>query len=175
MPIAPSAHVHPTAVIDPRADIGEEAQVGPHVVIEGEVRVGPGCVLRPGVHLIGPLTMGCHNEVYSHAVLGERPQHVKYAGEPTRVEVGNLVLQGSISIAQPGCRGVDPLRKPPNRGRPPSGGRVGVIRQSILMPHARQRQQRSHGRGLLVSCRLPYRAREGDARHHRQPEAEPSE
>ena len=89
MPIAPSARVHPSAVIDPRADVGPDVEVGPHVVIEGEVRVGAGCVLRPGVHLFGPLTMGCHNEVYSHAVLGERPQHLKYAGEATGVEIGD--------------------------------------------------------------------------------------
>jgi UDP-N-acetylglucosamine acyltransferase len=59
------------------------------VVIEGEVTIGTGCVLRPGVHLVGPLTMGCHNTVFSGAVLGEQPQHLKYAGEPTRVEIGD--------------------------------------------------------------------------------------
>jgi UDP-N-acetylglucosamine acyltransferase len=41
------------------------------------------------VHLIGPLTMGCHNAVFSHAVLGEAPQHLKYNGEPSRVVVGD--------------------------------------------------------------------------------------
>src|SRR5690242_5512146 len=87
MPIAPSARVHPTAVVSPEADVGEGADVGPHVVIEGEVRVGAGSVLRPGCCLIGPLTMGRHNTVYSGAVLGERPQHVKYNGEPTRLEI----------------------------------------------------------------------------------------
>jgi len=89
MPIAPSARVHPTAVVAPEADVGEGVQVGPHVVIEGEVRVGAGCVLRPGSCLIGPLTMGRHNTVYSGAVLGERPQHTKYNDEPTRLEVGD--------------------------------------------------------------------------------------
>jgi UDP-N-acetylglucosamine acyltransferase len=89
MPIAPSARVHPTAVVAPEADVGEGAVVGPHVVLEGAVRVGAGCVLRPGCCLIGPLTLGCHNTVYSGAVLGERPQHVKYNGEPTGLEVGD--------------------------------------------------------------------------------------
>jgi UDP-N-acetylglucosamine acyltransferase len=89
MSIAQSARIHPTAVIAPEADLGEEVQVGPYVVLEGEVRIGAGCVLRPGAHLIGPLTMGCHNTVYSGAVLGERPQHLKYAGEPTRLVLGD--------------------------------------------------------------------------------------
>jgi UDP-N-acetylglucosamine acyltransferase len=89
MPIARSARVHPTAVIAPEADVGEGVEVGPYVVLEGEVRVGAGCVLRPGCCLIGPLTLGCHNAVYGGAVLGERPQHVKYNGEPTRLEIGD--------------------------------------------------------------------------------------
>jgi UDP-N-acetylglucosamine acyltransferase len=89
MPIAQSARVHPTAVIDPEADLGDDVQVGPFVVIEGPVKVGAGCVLRNGAHLIGPLTMGCHNTVHSFAVLGDAPQHLKYAGEPTGLEIGD--------------------------------------------------------------------------------------
>jgi UDP-N-acetylglucosamine acyltransferase len=89
MLIAQSAQVHPSAIVAPEADLGEEVQVGPHVVIEGEVKLGPGCVLRPGVHLVGPLTMGCHNKVFTGAVLGEEPQHLKYQGEPTRLEIGD--------------------------------------------------------------------------------------
>jgi UDP-N-acetylglucosamine acyltransferase len=89
MPIAQSAQVHPSAVVSPQASVDEQVQIGPHVVIEGEVRVGPHCVLRPGVHLIGPMVLGSHNTVFSGAVLGEQPQHLRYAGEPTRVEIGD--------------------------------------------------------------------------------------
>src|ERR1700677_4965221 len=89
MPIAHAARVHPTAVIEPEADLVEDVQVGPFVVIEGPVRIGAGCVVKAGAHLQGPLTMGEQNHVYNHAVLGEQPQHLKYAGEPTRVEIGD--------------------------------------------------------------------------------------
>jgi UDP-N-acetylglucosamine acyltransferase len=89
MPISPSARIHPTAVIDPDADLGDNVEVGPFAVIEGPVRVGPGCVLKTGAHLIGPLTLGKENQVYSYAVLGEQPQHLKYAGEKTRLEIGD--------------------------------------------------------------------------------------
>jgi UDP-N-acetylglucosamine acyltransferase len=89
MGAAQSVRAHPTAVIDPEAELGEDVQVGPHVVIEGPVKVGAGCVLRAGAHLIGPLTMGCHNQVHSYAVLGDQPQHLKYAGERTSVEIGD--------------------------------------------------------------------------------------
>jgi UDP-N-acetylglucosamine acyltransferase len=89
MPIRPSARVHPTAIVSPEADLADDVEVGPFVVIEGPVRLGPGCAVRPYAHLIGPLTMGRGNKVYSGAVLGERPQHLRYADEPTALEVGD--------------------------------------------------------------------------------------
>ncbi len=89
MSISPAARIHPTAVISPEAELADDVQVGPHVVIEGAVKLGPGCVLRPHAMLVGPLTMGSNNAVYSFAVLGERPQHLKYNDEPTRLEIGN--------------------------------------------------------------------------------------
>lgn len=99
MPIAQSARIHPSAVISPEVDLGEDVQVGPFVVLEGEVRIGAGCVLRPGAHLIGPLTMGCHNTVFSGAVLGERPQHLRYADEPTRLVIGDHnVIREHVTI-----------------------------------------------------------------------------
>lgn len=89
MAIAQSARIHPTAIIAVEADVGDDVQIGPYAVIEGEVRIGAGCVLRPNVHLIGPLTMGCHNTIFGGAVLGEQPQHLQYAGEPTRLVIGD--------------------------------------------------------------------------------------
>ena len=76
-------------MVSEEAVLGEGVVVGPHVVIEGLARIGPHCVLKAHVHICGPLTMGCNNTVYSGAVLGERPQHLKYAEEPTTVEIGD--------------------------------------------------------------------------------------
>jgi UDP-N-acetylglucosamine acyltransferase len=89
MPAAEAARIHPTAVISPGAELADDVLVGPYTIIEGKVRLGPGCVLRSHVHLIGPLTMGRHNLVFTGAVLGERPQHVKYNDEPTSTEIGD--------------------------------------------------------------------------------------
>jgi UDP-N-acetylglucosamine acyltransferase len=86
---AQSSRIHPTAIISPEAILADDVEVGPYVVIEGSVRVGARCVLRPRAHLCGPLTMGRNNTVFSGAVLGERPQHVKYNGEPTSLEIGD--------------------------------------------------------------------------------------
>jgi UDP-N-acetylglucosamine acyltransferase len=87
--MASTDRIHPTAVVSPEAVLADDVEVGAYAVVEGQVRIGPGCVLRPRAHLFGPLTMGCHNTVYPGAVLGERPQHLKYNGEPTGLEIGN--------------------------------------------------------------------------------------
>jgi UDP-N-acetylglucosamine acyltransferase len=63
--------------------------IGPYAVIEGKVHLGPGCIVRPYVHLCGDLTVGRNNQIFSGAVLGEQPQHLHYHGEPTRVEIGD--------------------------------------------------------------------------------------
>src|SRR5262249_37905051 len=89
MQFAQPYRIHPTAIISPEAELADDVQIGAHAVLEGPVRVGAGCVIRPGAYLFGPLTMGCHNQVCTHAVLGEQPQHVKYGGEATRVEIGD--------------------------------------------------------------------------------------
>jgi UDP-N-acetylglucosamine acyltransferase len=89
MPIAPTVRIHPTAVVSPEADLSDNVEVGPYVVVEGRVRIGPGCVLRPHAYLCGPLTMGSGNIVFSGAVLGEQPQHLKYNQEPTGLEIGD--------------------------------------------------------------------------------------
>src|SRR5262245_4764563 len=82
--------IHPTAVVSAEAELAAGVEVGPYVVIEGRVRVGPDCVLRPGALLCGPLTLGRGNVVFSGAVLGERPQHLKYNDEPTGAEIGDF-------------------------------------------------------------------------------------
>jgi UDP-N-acetylglucosamine acyltransferase len=89
MPDVKSNLVHPTAIVSAEAELAGDVVVGPYAVVEGKVGIGPGSVVRPHVHLIGPLTMGRNNLVCTGAVLGERPQHLKYNDEPTGTEIGD--------------------------------------------------------------------------------------
>jgi UDP-N-acetylglucosamine acyltransferase len=84
-----NAHIHPTAILSPEAELAPDVAIGPYAVLEGAVRIGPGCVIRPYAHLIGPLTMGEANQVFTGVVLGERPQHTKYNNEATSLEIGD--------------------------------------------------------------------------------------
>ena len=83
-----ASRIHPTAVISPDVQLADDVVVGAFAVLEGKITLGPGCVIRPGAFLFGQITMGPGNVVYSGAVLGEQPQHLKYKGEPTSLEIG---------------------------------------------------------------------------------------
>ncbi len=81
--------IHPSAVIDPEAEIASDVKVGPYAVIEGPVKVGSGCVIEGHACLSGPLIMGKENVVGHGAVLGKGPQHKGYRGEPTLLRIGD--------------------------------------------------------------------------------------
>ena len=88
MPLTMSELVHPTAVIDPEAEIAPDVRIGPYAVVEGPVRIGPKCVIESHACLSGPLSLGAENLVGHGAVLGKAPQHKGYRGEPTSLRVG---------------------------------------------------------------------------------------
>ena len=76
-------------MISPEARLGENVEVGAFAILEGKVTVGDNCIIRNAAYLYGPLTMGCNNTVYTGAILGERPQHLRYNGEPTETIIGD--------------------------------------------------------------------------------------
>jgi UDP-N-acetylglucosamine acyltransferase len=81
--------VHPTAVVDPQAELADDVRVGPYAVVEGPVTLGPGCVLHAHAVVMGHTTLGANNHVFPGAVLGAPPQDLKYAGEVTRLVIGD--------------------------------------------------------------------------------------
>jgi UDP-N-acetylglucosamine acyltransferase len=81
--------VHPTAIIDPSAELADGVDVGPYTVIEADVVVDEGTRIGPHCRLAGPTTIGKRNLFESHCSVGAPPQDLKYAGEPTRLEIGD--------------------------------------------------------------------------------------
>jgi len=84
---APS--VHPTAVVDSRAQLGRGVEIGPYAVIGPEVELGDGCRIGPHVVIDGRVRMGRDNRVFPGACLGLEPQDLKYGGAPTEVVIGD--------------------------------------------------------------------------------------
>ena len=81
--------IHPTAVVSPAARLAADVRVGPFAVIEDGVTLGAGCVVGPHAHLLGTVVAGAGNAFHTGCVIGDTPQHSAYAGEPTRVEIGD--------------------------------------------------------------------------------------
>ncbi|MCK4342804.1 MAG: acyl-ACP--UDP-N-acetylglucosamine O-acyltransferase [Phycisphaerae bacterium] len=80
--------IHPTAYIDPKAELGEHVEIDAFCYVGPQVRLGDGCQLAPRVTLLGPAEFGPGNVFYSGCVLGAAPQDLKYKGGPTRLVVG---------------------------------------------------------------------------------------
>lgn len=84
------AEIHPTAIIDPTAELAEDVKIGPYCIVGPHVKLGPGCVLHSHVVLEGPSTFGRGNEFFPFSVIGLKTQDLKYKGEPTFLEVGDF-------------------------------------------------------------------------------------
>ena len=82
------SRIHPTAFVDPQAEIGADVEIGAFGYVGPRVRVGDGCMLAPRVTLLGPTEFGPRNVFYPGCVLGAAPQDLKYKGGPTRLVVG---------------------------------------------------------------------------------------
>lgn len=83
------AEIHPTAIIDPTAEIADDVKIGPYCVIGAHVKLGAGCILHSHVVLDGPSEFGKGNEFFPFAVVGLKTQDLKYKGEPTYLQVGD--------------------------------------------------------------------------------------
>jgi len=81
--------IHPTAIVHPGAEIAADVEIGPYAVIGPHVEIGPGCRIGPHTVVTGHTRIGAGNRIYQFASLGEAPQDKKYAGEPTRLEIGD--------------------------------------------------------------------------------------
>jgi UDP-N-acetylglucosamine acyltransferase len=81
--------IDPRAIISPKAQLAPDVTVGAFTIIGPEVEIGPGTVIGPHAVINGPTRMGAQNRVYQFASLGDAPQDKKYAGEPTRLEIGD--------------------------------------------------------------------------------------
>lgn len=83
------AQIHPTAIVDPKAELGAGTIVGPYCVIGANVVLGENCWLQHHVTLQGPMRAGAKNKFYTYCSIGQQTQDLKYAGEPTFLEIGD--------------------------------------------------------------------------------------
>jgi len=81
--------IHATAIVSSTAKIADDVQVGPYSIIGDEVEIGSGTRIDSHVVINGPTVIGKDNHIYQFTSIGDDPQDKKYAGEPTRLIMGD--------------------------------------------------------------------------------------
>lgn len=81
--------IHPTAIVHAGAKIAEGVSIGPYAVIGEHVEIGANTSIGPHAVITGHTRIGVDNRIFQFVSLGEIPQDKKYAGEPTRLEIGD--------------------------------------------------------------------------------------
>lgn len=113
--------VHPTAVVDSRARIADGCEIGPYCVIGPDVELGERCQLLSHVAVEGPTKIGSNNKFFPFCSIGLAPQDLSYAGEPTRLEIGDHnVIREYVTI---------------NRGTVKGGGITRVGSHALIMAY----------------------------------------
>lgn len=129
--------IHPTAIVAEGAQVPASCTVGPYCTIGPDVVLGEECELVSHVVLDGHLTMGRGNKVFSFACLGIAPQDLKYAGEPTRVEIGdNNSIREYVTIS---------------RGTKGGGGITRVGSDCLIMAYTHIGHDSSIGNGCILA------------------------
>ena len=114
--------IHPTAIIDPKAEIGEEVEIGPFSVIEGDVfidegtKIGPHVVIRHGTHI------GKRCQISQFASIGEAPQFSGYKGEKTLLLIGDRnIIREFVTL---------------HRGTVKGGGKTVIGNENFIMAYS---------------------------------------
>ena len=113
--------IHPTAIVDHKAKIHPSCKIGPYCVIGPEVELGEDCRLLSHVAIEGPTKIGANNGFFPFSSIGLAPQDISYAGEPTRLEIGNHnVIREFVTI---------------NRGTVKGGGVTRIRDHNLIMAY----------------------------------------
>ena len=113
--------IHPTAIIDPGAEIGKDVSVGPYAIIGPKVTIGDGCAIGSHAAVESHVRMGKGNRIHSFASVGAIPQDLKYRGEETWVEIGDGNIIREFATV--------------NRGTAGGGGVTSIGNNSLVMAY----------------------------------------
>jgi UDP-N-acetylglucosamine acyltransferase len=97
--------IHPTAIIDPGAELGKDITVGPYAVIGPQVTLGDGTTVGSHAVIESHVRMGKGNRIHSFASVGAIPQDLKYKGEETWVEMGDGNIVREFATVNRGTAG----------------------------------------------------------------------
>jgi UDP-N-acetylglucosamine acyltransferase len=94
--------IHPTAIIDPKAELDDNVEVGPYAVIGEHVAIGRGTTIGAHAVIDGWTRIGIENRIFPMASVGGVPQDLKYKGEKTWLKIGDRNIIREFTTLQPG-------------------------------------------------------------------------
>ena len=83
------ASIHPTAIVDPQAQLDEGVSIGPYTLVGPHVKIGAGTTVAGHVVIEGHTTIGRDNRIFQFSSIGAANQDKKYQGEPTELVIGD--------------------------------------------------------------------------------------
>jgi UDP-N-acetylglucosamine acyltransferase len=96
---ASAARIHPSAIVDPKAELGAGVEIGPYSVIGSHVRIGANSRIGSHVVIDGRTTIGPKATIFPFASIGHIPQDLKYKGEPSELVVGaNNIIREHVTM-----------------------------------------------------------------------------
>ena len=129
--------IHPSAIIDPAAELDENVSVGPFCVIGADVRIGSGSEIGPHVVIRGVTDIGHDNRIHQFASVGDDPQDKKYAGERTLLKFGDRnVIREFATI---------------NRGTVQDGGVTRIGSDNLFMAYVHVAHDCSIGNNVIMA------------------------
>ncbi len=84
--------IHPTAIVDPSAEMADDVEIGAYAVIEGDVKLDSGVKIGPHALIASGARLGKGVEVHNGAVIGTKPQDLKFKGEKTLAIIGDRTI-----------------------------------------------------------------------------------
>lgn len=129
--------IHPTAIVDPRAEVDSDVEIGPFAVVGADVVIRRGVVLDAHSVVLGPSEIGEETHLHPFAVLGGPPQDRKYRGEATRLVVGrrNSFREGATA----------------HRGTAAGGGVTTIGDDGLFMAHSHVAHDCHVGSGVVFA------------------------
>jgi len=129
--------IHPTAIVDSKADLGSDVDIGAYSIIAPNVQIGSGTVIGPHVVIRPYVEIGPDCHIYQYASIGEIPQAIKFQGEETHVKIGRgSVLREFVTI---------------NRGTEFGGGTTEVGEENFLMAYVHIAHDCKTGRNVIMA------------------------
>ncbi|MBL0714477.1 MAG: acyl-ACP--UDP-N-acetylglucosamine O-acyltransferase [Desulfosarcina sp.] len=129
--------IHPTAIINSRAEIGSDVEIGPYAIIGDNVTIGAGTIIGAHTTIDPFVDIGPECRIFQFASVGALPQAIKFGGEKTYVKIGRRTVIREFTTV--------------NRGTGFGGGVTEVGEENLLMAYVHIAHDCKTGRGVILA------------------------